>query len=201
MILGLVPAGGRGSRMGRPKLALPVGGRAVVARVVTALREGGADAVLVVVGPHAPEVGPLAAGAGAEVLRLAEPTGDMRETVERGLAWLGDRYRPGPADAWLLTPGDCLLLTADAVRCVCEGYRQRPGAGVVVPVSGGQRGHPVLLAWPLAVEVFRLPPGAGVDTLVRSREADTVEVAAEPGVLADLDTPADYAALRHERTG
>jgi molybdenum cofactor cytidylyltransferase len=77
---------------------------------------------------------------------------------------------------------------------VCDGYRRHPEASVVVPVADGRRGHPVLLAWHLAAEVFHLPPGGGVDALVRSRSADTVELPAAVGVLSDLDTPADLAA-------
>jgi CTP:molybdopterin cytidylyltransferase MocA len=192
VILGLIPAGGRSTRMGRPKLALPLAGRAVIEHVVTALRGGGADAVLVVVGPHAPEVGPLAAAAGAEVLALPEPAADMRATVEHGLRWLAAHYQPRQEDAWLLAPGDCAGLTAESVRAVCEGRARHPEAPVVVPVCGGRRGHPVLLAWPLVAEVARLPPGAGVDYLVKSRAAATVEVSAGPGVLSDLDTPAEY---------
>ncbi len=52
MIFAVVPAAGRSSRMGRPKLSLPLGGRTVLEHVVIALRQGGVDEVLVVVGPH-----------------------------------------------------------------------------------------------------------------------------------------------------
>src|SRR5262249_42597993 len=56
VIAGLIPAAGHSRRMGRPKLALPLLGRPLLAHVVTALREGGADPVLVVLGPHVAEL-------------------------------------------------------------------------------------------------------------------------------------------------
>ena len=63
MILALVPAGGRGRRMGRPKLTLPLGDRTVIEHVIASLTLGGADHVLVVAGPHDPQLATIAAGA------------------------------------------------------------------------------------------------------------------------------------------
>src|SRR5207237_3552168 len=54
--LALIPAAGKSTRMGRPKLALPLGGRTVLEHVVAALRDAGVEHVLVVVGPHVPEL-------------------------------------------------------------------------------------------------------------------------------------------------
>ena len=45
-----------------------------------------------------PELGPLARGAGAEILALAQPTPDMRSTVERGLGWMEREWRPAFKD-------------------------------------------------------------------------------------------------------
>ena len=98
MAVAVVPACGQSTRMGRPKLALPLGDRSVIEYVVAALRGGGVERVLVVIGPHTPELDPLATAAGADVLALPEPTPDMRATVERGLAWIGERHRPVPDD-------------------------------------------------------------------------------------------------------
>jgi molybdenum cofactor cytidylyltransferase len=181
--------------MGRPKLTLPLGDRAVIEHVVAALTAGGADHVLVVAGPHDPRLAGLAAGAGADVLPLPEPTADMRETVTHGLRRLAERFRPRQTDAWLLAPADHPALTEDAVRPVCEAGRRHPNA-IVVPVCGGRRGHPVLLPWPLAAAVEALPPGQGIDALVRANADNMVEVPVSfPGVLDDLDTPDDYRRL------
>lgn len=117
MIFAVVPAAGLGSRMGRPKLSLPLGGRTVLERIVAALRQGGVDAVLAVVGPHDPGLAALAEAAGACVLRLPEATADMRATVERGLRLLEERFHPRPDDAWLLAPADHPALT----RTWCGG--------------------------------------------------------------------------------
>jgi molybdenum cofactor cytidylyltransferase len=187
----LIPAAGLSSRMGRPKLGLPLGPSTVLSRVVTALRDGGVAVVLVVVGPHVPELVPLAEAAGAEALRLAAPTADMRETVQHGLRWLAEKHRPAPDDRWLLTPGDCPAFSAATVRRMLDV----PGEAVVVPTVAGRRGHPVRFTWRHAAGVLALPPGTGIDAFVRTQPV--VELAVEdPGVVYDVDTPAEYDRLR-----
>ena len=52
MIYGLIPAAGKSSRMGRPKLSLMLGERTVLTHVLDSLREGGVAQTLVVVGPQ-----------------------------------------------------------------------------------------------------------------------------------------------------
>ncbi|HEX4588284.1 MAG TPA: nucleotidyltransferase family protein, partial [Gemmataceae bacterium] len=192
MIAAVVPAAGRGSRMGRPKLALPVGGRPMLERVIAALREGGADPVVVVTGPHDPALPAIARAAEAEVCELAIATPDMRTTVEHGLRWLEERYHPRPEDAFLLTPGDLPFLDAATVRAVCEAYAAGSGATIVFPTHGGRRGHPVLIAWRHVEAIRGLPPGVGIDSYLRDSRDAMREVAA-PGesIRVNVNSPAD----------
>jgi molybdenum cofactor cytidylyltransferase len=193
MIAAVVAAAGASTRMGRPKLALPVGGRPIIERVVTALRDGGANPVVVVVGPHDPTLAPLARAAGAEVCDLAAVTPDMRTTVEHGLFWLEEQYRPRPDDAWLLAPADFPLLDAAVVRQLCEAFRQNPTMSIVIPTHEGRRGHPALIAWRHAVGIRALSAGVGIDAYLRDHVSETHELpVAQAGVVADLDTPEDY---------
>ena len=71
MIAAVVPAAGRSARMGRAKLLLPIDGTTIIARVVTALRRGGADRVIVVAPPADAPEGPAIAA-------------EARPTAERG---------------------------------------------------------------------------------------------------------------------
>jgi molybdenum cofactor cytidylyltransferase len=190
VIAAVVPAAGRGSRMGRPKLTLPVGGRPIIERVVAALRGGGVDRVLVVVGPHDPGVAPLAAAAGAEVCELPHATADMRATVEYGLAWLEDH---GPPDAWLLAPADYPALDAESVKAILATHRREPTLPVIAPTFGGRRGHPVLIAWRLVAGLRVWPDGRGIDDYLRQFEREALDVpVAKAGVVQDVDTPEDH---------
>jgi CTP:molybdopterin cytidylyltransferase MocA len=193
----LLPAGGQSTRMGRPKLALPLGRHTVLEHAVAALRQGGAEHVLVVVGPHVPELAPLAAAAGAEVLPLTEPTADMRATVEQGLRCLEERFRPAPEAGWLLCPADHPALEPAVVRQLLEARRASPAHSIVVPTFAGRRGHPVLIAWQHVAGMRALPPGLGLNAYLRRQAAATLLLpVASPGVVCDLDTPEDYERLR-----
>ncbi len=197
MILAVVPACGRSTRMGRPKLSLPLGGRAVIEHVVAALRRGGADRVLVVAGPHVPELAPLAESAGADVSLLAEQTPDMRSTVEHGLRWLEDRLAPRPDDSWLLAPADHPTLDPAVVRQLRDAVAADPSKSIAVPVVGDRRGHPALIAWRHAAGIRALPPGQGINAYLRQHAGETAEVPVTgTAALCDLDTPEDYERLR-----
>jgi molybdenum cofactor cytidylyltransferase len=193
MIAALIPAAGRSLRMGRPKLILPVGGVPLIARVVDALRDGGAGRVIVVA-PPVDEPGVRAmldavAGRGVETVVAASPTADMRETVELGLGYLANGPEPS---AILLAPGDSPGLVSATVAKVIARAADAPGR-IVVPHHNGRRGHPVLLPWHLAREITRLPPGVGVNALLAAHPDEILTFDADdPGILADLDTPEDY---------
>jgi molybdenum cofactor cytidylyltransferase len=192
MRFAVVPAAGHSTRMGRPKLALPIGDRTLIEHVVGALRAGGIEQVLVVIGPQVPELGPLASAAGAEVVLLEEPTADMRATVERGLAWLESQYCPGTDDSWLLVPADSPMLDPAVIRRLLA---VETTDAVVVPVHGGRRGHPTRFAWRHAAGIRALPADQGINAFVQA-QAGVIELPASGGgVLEDLDTPEDYARL------
>jgi molybdenum cofactor cytidylyltransferase len=193
MIAAIVPAAGRSERMGRPKLILPIGGIPLIARVVIALRDGGAGRV-VVVAPSWNEPGvrtliEAAEAEGAEVVIPDRPTLDMRASVEIGLAHLAEGVEP---TALLLTPGDIPGLTREAVTRVIEASIGSPGR-IIVPRHAGRRGHPLLLPWPLAREIPRLSTGVGVNALL-SEHDDAIDylLIEDSELLDDLDTPDDY---------
>lgn len=191
----VIPAAGRSSRMGRPKLSLPLGGRSVLERVVDSLRRAGCE-VLVVLAPHTLELANAAQAAGALVLELTEPTAQMRQTVERGLEYLEERFRPAPEEPWLLVPADHPTLDAALVRQLLDEFVRRPDCSVAVPTYQGRRGHPALLRWCHAAGIRTFDAELGLNSYLRQFAAQTLEVPVETDtVLLDLDTPEDYARL------
>jgi molybdenum cofactor cytidylyltransferase len=193
MIAALVPAGGQSRRMGRPKLLLPIGGVTLIARVVSELRKGGADIVVVVAPAReiegASEVAAEATRQGAHVITPPEPTADMRASIELGLDWL----ERGPAPSSLvLAPADSPGLAGEVVARILAKAKAFPAA-ILVPAFQGQRGHPILLPWTVALEIKRLPAGSGVNALLARRNAEVIEIElGVASVVEDLDTPDDY---------
>jgi CTP:molybdopterin cytidylyltransferase MocA len=196
-VFAVLPAGGKSSRMGRPKLALPLGGRTVLDHVIDAVRQGGIEHILVIVGAHVPQVAAIADASGAHVLRLTEETADMRATVERGLAWIEERFRPEAEARWLLCPADHPALDPLIVRLLREARCATPGCSIVVPTFCRRRGHPVLIDWRHVAGIRILPAEVGLNVYLRQHATETLEVAVDAAaILWDLDTPEDYGRLR-----
>ena len=195
----IVPACGHSTRMGRPKLALPFRGHTVIECVVSALRDGGVEQVVVITGPHVPELVTPARAAGAAVLELSDPTPDMRATVEAGLAWLQERYQPTAEDWWILAPGDHPVLAADVVRELLTAAAESDDRDVIVPVHAGRRGHPALLRWRLVDAIRSMQIDRGINSLLRELTSRTRELSVnDASILVDLDTPEDYERLNGE---
>ena len=202
MTFAVIPAAGKSVRMGRPKLALPLGERTVLGHVVAALRAADVEHVLVVVGPHVSELAPLAERAGAHVLQLADETPEMRATVEAGLRWLEERYHPRPDDRWLLVPADHPALDAVVVRQLCVARATHPNCSVVVQTFEGRRGHPTLISWKHVEGIRAHPAGQGLNRYLRLHQGETLELpVTSADVLCDLDTPEDYERLRRRWGG
>jgi molybdenum cofactor cytidylyltransferase len=191
MIAAVVPAAGRSSRMGRPKLLMDFEGESLIHRVVTALEEGGADRIIVVPPADSPETAAIAAeaaAAGAEVLIPETQPAEMRESVELGLAVLDADPRP---TSLLLTPGDVPGITPGLVDRLLQVARDHPDR-VVIPTHDGRHGHPIVLPWGIAVRIRDLPDDAGVDRLVDLHRREILEVpGSAPGEIDDVDTPED----------
>jgi molybdenum cofactor cytidylyltransferase len=192
VIAAIVPAAGRSKRMGQPKLLLPTGGRTLIAHVVTALREGGADRVVVVAPPADSEEGPAVAQAaeqaGALVVAPAERPAEMRESIEIGLATAAN---PKPPARVLLSPGDIPGITAQIVAALLEESSRQPEM-ILVPRCGERRGHPVVLPWSLAADVASLPVGQGFNALLVRHQSRVAELLVnDSGVTVDLDSPDD----------
>jgi molybdenum cofactor cytidylyltransferase len=197
MIYGLIPAAGTSTRMGRPKLLLPLGDRTVLEWVLAAIRQAGIEQTLVVAGPHVPQLVTLAAAAGAHSLLLTEQTPDMRATIERGLCWLQDRFGPRPEDAFLLAPADHPTLHAGVIRLLTQARNEHPDKSIFLPTFGSRRGHPTLIGWPHVAGIQAHPPKEGLNSYLRRCANETHEIVADdPDVLCDLDTPEEYEALR-----
>jgi molybdenum cofactor cytidylyltransferase len=193
MTFALLPAAGKSTRMGRPKLTLPLGSGTVLEHAVSALLRAGVSPALVVVGPQVPELAGLAARAGASVLQLADETADMRATVEQGLRWLEESYRPDANAGWLLCPADQPVLDPAVIVRLLESRRELPRASILVPTFQGRRGHPALLSWSHVPGIRALPQGIGLNVYLRQHTGETLEVPVDSAsILYDLDTPEDY---------
>jgi CTP:molybdopterin cytidylyltransferase MocA len=192
MIVSIVLAAGSSTRMGRPKMLLPLGDRTVLAAAVQPHLDAGVDRVVVVLGDRSGEViakAGIAADPRLRVIVNAEWAQGMSSSIRRGLAEAAD------ADAALIALGDEPGLAAERIRRLIRAWR--PGVPVVVPVQDGRAGHPVLFDRGLFGELAALTGDVGARELVRRHWDAATTIEAAP--LADLDTEADYRAFRDGR--
>ena len=191
MIPGIVLAGGKSSRMGRPKALLPIGssGETFFDRVTRTLLDAGVEEVIVVVGADADAI---RAGARARSrVRIVDNPDYEQGQLTSLLAGLRaiDAVR---STAAMVTLIDVPLVSAASVRALIAVRRER-GAPVVRPVSNGRHGHPVIFGCELFGELQRADPAQGAKPVVRAHAADMIEVPLDDeGAFTDIDTREDY---------
>lgn len=178
----IVPAAGRGVRMGADKALLDLGGATAIARVVQSCRDAGIADVLVVRRDGAEA---LPAGLGAQVV-VVPAGGEMADSLRAA-----ERALPADAGVVVVFPVDHALVAADTVLACTAAVQQ--GAGVALPLFRGKPGHPVAFARVVFAEIHA--EGAVLRDLVRRDPARVRALpSANPWVHADLDRPEDHRA-------
>ena len=192
----MVLAAGRSTRMGGAnKLLEDVGGRPLVARAVDALLASHADPVVVVTGHQAAEVEGALGGRPLRVVRNSRPEAGMGASLARGVAAL-DRLRP-PPDGALVALGDMPDVSAAGLEALLAAFQEAGPEAIVVPVHGGRRGHPVLFGAAHLPALRRLAGDRGARAVLEANAGRVVEVPVDdPGVLRDVDTPAQLERAR-----
>jgi molybdenum cofactor cytidylyltransferase len=118
---------------------------------------------------------------------------DMKASIQIGLRHVSTALQPSPHDLWMVAPADMPELTSQLIDRVASEISTQPR--VVVPRFAGRAGHPVLLPWQLAQDVFRLQPDAGLDQLLARTSKTFLDLPADQ-YISDVDTPDEYARMR-----
>lgn len=182
---GVVLSAGRSERMGEPKALLDLDGRTFLEAAVSALLGGGCETVVVVAGGAA--VAEAAGRLPVVVVRAGSPGAEQVDSLRAGLAAL-----PADTRAAVVLPVDHPLVRPDTVRRLIEAGRDHPDA-VIRPTLDQRPGHPTLFPRPLWERLHDPDLPRGARSVVESPDTPTVDVAVDdPGVLADIDTTADY---------
>ena len=119
------------------------------------------------------------------VLSPAEASRGMGHSIAAGVSERAD------ASGWLVLPGDMPLVRPDTLRQVAAALERHP---VVFAQYRGRRGHPVGFAAELFSELITLSGDEGARRIVVRYPVHGEEVD-DPGVLVDIDTQDDLAAV------
>jgi molybdenum cofactor cytidylyltransferase len=183
-IVGLLLAAGSATRFGSDKLlhtlphSVPMAQQAArhlktsVARVIAAVR------------PGADEVARLLAAEGCEVVVADNAAEGMGASLARAARAAGD------VDGYLVALADMPFVRPSSIAAVRDALVA--GAALAAPYFRARRGHPVGIAGRFRAQLESLSGDEGAKKVLAAHEAELVKVpVGDPGVIRDIDTPAD----------
>jgi molybdenum cofactor cytidylyltransferase len=179
----VVLAAGASTRMGSPKLLLPLGDEPLVRRTVRQVAGAGFDEVLVVVGHEHEQV--LSALDGLAIRWTINPdyASGMGSSFRTAIAALGD------SAAAMFALADQPFVGASDYARVLDAFRQHP-PGIVCVRYGDVTAPPHMFDREFFGELAVLEHGAK-PVLQRHRDRTTI-LQFPPELLLDVDTPDDY---------
>jgi CTP:molybdopterin cytidylyltransferase MocA len=201
LVAGVLLAAGAGSRLGRPKALVVVGGQSMARRGITLLHDGGADPVIVVTGATGPDTDVTGLGTGLRasaggrergVISVHNP--DWPTGMGSSLA-VGLGAVPAQCSAAVLALADQPLIGPQAVRRLLDAHAA--GASVAVACYEGRPRNPVLISREHWQEVIALASGdVGARPFLRAHRDLVTEVeCGDTGRPDDVDSPEDLARI------
>jgi molybdenum cofactor cytidylyltransferase len=190
MIAAIVLAAGLSRRMGRAKLLMPVGGRAIIRYVVESVLAGGVDSVWVVTGPDVEPIEAALAGFEVQIVVNPAPEEGQAGSVRTGIAAL-----PPSVEAVLIALGDQPALAPSIIPALLAARRASPKL-IVAPRYRDGQGNPVLFKREIFPELLRLTGDLGARPIIQKEPARVEWVELDLPMPPDVDTPDDYERIR-----
>jgi molybdenum cofactor cytidylyltransferase len=191
MIVQVILAAGRGTRVGGNKGALVVAGKPLLTRLLDAAARSKIDETVVVVGAEAERVEPLCRRPHVRSVLNADFDRGQTSSLQTALRTLG-----ADVESFLIHPVDHCLVGAADLDALIAARRATPESErptrIFRPTFRGEWGHPVLYAAGYANEFLALEPDDSARAVYRRRLSRVVGVpVATDACLFDLDTPED----------
>ncbi len=198
-IAGILLAAGRGSRFGGDKLIAPLHeaahgvaagtpiGVAAARNLVAALPES-----IAVVRRGDDALSALFRLAGIRIVECANADDGMGASLACGVRATAD------ADGWVIALADMPWIAPSTIAKVVQALVA--GAGIAAPMHRSRRGHPVGFARRHYAGLAALTGDEGARNVIQRNAAGlTVVDVDDPGVLRDVDRPADLAEMPNKK--
>lgn len=186
-IWAIILAAGESKRMGSPKMLLPFNGKTMLGNVISNIKLSDIKNILVVTGSDRELL--------TDIISKSSVTHCYNDDYKMGMlssVKCGFRRLPTDFEAVLVFQGDQPLITPDVTNTVIKAFRST-GKGIVIPVYGKKRGHPLLIDRKYRDEIEKLDPNEGLRSLAYQFSNDVLEVeTSDRGILRDFDTYDDY---------
>jgi molybdenum cofactor cytidylyltransferase len=173
--------------MGTPKPMLKVGNRTFLEHMISTLKGGGCEKILVCL-PD--EHGPIAAKtlqAGGTVILNTNPKNGPISSLQVAIAHLNPEI-----SGVLFCPVDYPLVTVQTIQTLVSSFKTIR-APVTLPTFKGKKGHPVIFHRDLFQELLEddLPEGARTVVIKNLANANLIDID-DNGVTIDIDDLATY---------
>src|SRR5262245_35976882 len=190
MIVALVLSAGESSRMGRPKALLPINGVRFVEKIVSTLKSTNVGNIIVVLGHNAEEIQRKISDLPVTILINHDYKRGQLSSLQVAIRHL--ESSGSPVDGILVHLVDHPYINAQLVNSMINRFYETKKL-IVVPRFQGRRGHPVIFARALFVELLAAGTDQGAKPVVHAHRDDTLEIDTDDkGVLIDIDTPEEY---------
>lgn len=168
----------------------------MIEKVVKEGLKSKADEVIVVLGYEAEEV-----RAAIKEYRCKPILNERFGEGQSSSVKCGVRAVAGHADAVLILPGDCALVSAHAINKVIDSFRASKSS-IIVASHKKRRGHPILIDRSLFSDVLEIDEGRrGLKGFLQKHSSTVIEVdVGSEDVLVDLDTKEDFEKYFPRRT-
>lgn len=184
--VGILLAAGSASRFGSNKLLHPLLTGVPIAVTAARRLKASVPRCIAVVRPGAEELSALLAAEGLETTVCA----NADEGMGASLACVAKAA--GNVDAYLVALADMPFIRASSMEAVRDALIG--GAPLVAPYFRARRGHPVGIAGRFRAELLAARGDEGAKQLLQAHAAELVKIpVGDPGVIRDIDTPADLA--------
>lgn len=192
---GVILAAGASRRMGRNKMLLALEGETLVRRAARRALAAGLSPVVVVVGHEQEQVRAELAGLACEAVVNPDFTGPTSGSLHKGLERLS-----ADVDAAVVMLADMVLVTEQMLGALVAAGRGS-AAPLVVSRYGDITAPPLLFRRALFPELLAWTGEGCGKTVVRAHLAEAVLLDWSPALLADVDTPEDFAAAEAQTRG
>ncbi len=188
----VILAAGESARMGSPKQLLPLDGQPLLVHTIEAALASAAWPIVVVLGAHAEKIKPVLAR--LPVLIVENPTWSegLASSLRLGVATLQQFSRQ--LDAALVALCDQPAFSADTIAHLVAAQRATRRS-IVAARYAGRNAAPALFLREHFPVLTALTGESGARTLLND-SPERVAAIDLPALALDLDTPADYAALK-----
>lgn len=190
----IILAAGASTRMGRPKLLLPYGGRTLMRHTAETAAASLCRPILVVLGAYTNRLKREIEGLPVRSVINERWADGMGSSIQVGMETLNMYDRADSTEALVLMLCDQPYVTAAVINDLVKAYHLK-GKGIIASEYNGTLGVPALFGRKYFAELAISRGAAGAKHIIAAHASDVVPMPFPKGV-TDIDTPEDYRELQ-----